>query len=75
MKKGGRHTYISLDLPDETAALDLAQKIADACGSTVSVMDSVGVSVGAKVQGSLNRAVDIPAIQKMADDVDAKIKK
>jgi hypothetical protein len=53
MKKTGRHTLISLELPDESAALNLAQTIADACSGSVIVVDNSDGAVSAGVKPRL----------------------
>jgi hypothetical protein len=69
---------ISLDLPDESAAMRIAQQIADACGGTVTVVDVDGENIGeTRPHPSVTRhaAMTIASLQKLADAMDAWFKK
>jgi hypothetical protein len=68
---------ISLELTSSEAAVLLAQKIADACGSTVTVSYASGETVGSthpERYDANRRTLTIDEIQQMAHAVDAKFK-
>jgi hypothetical protein len=68
---------LSFELSDNIDALVLAQKIADVCGSTVTVSTGSGSNVGSRVPGvntSNHKPVSISAIQTMANQLDTAIR-
>jgi CBS-domain-containing membrane protein len=73
MNKMPQYNRLSFDLPDEEAALSLAQKIANASGKTVIVVDSRGDAVGTVSQTT--NAEEIARVQKLANLQDARYKK
>jgi hypothetical protein len=78
MKPEHNQRRLSLELPDEAAAMRFAQEIANACGGIVTVVDAVGDGIGRAAPqpcAARSGSATIASLRKLAGAMDAEVKR